>query len=79
MSGQKIRKLQQNKKEEGAERKRNRSNFAGVKRVNVKLRDDSSSVSGSINSRGSIKSKGLGGGGVDKKSDISGYGSDRLS
>ena len=68
----------QNKKEEGGERsKRNRSNMAAIKRVHVKLRDDSSN-SGSINSRLSLKSKGVGLD-KDKKSDTSGYGSDKFS
>lgn len=78
MSGQKIRKPPQNKKEEGGEKgKRNRSGMAAVKRVHVKLRDDSS-MSGSINSRQSLKSKGFGLD-KDKKSDTSGYGSDKFS
>ena len=81
MSGKKIRKLQEpnRKMELGGRAPRNRSNMAQVKRVHVKLRnDDSSSMSGSVKSRTSMKSKGLNQE-RDRKSDMSGYGSDKYS
>lgn len=51
INGQKIRKPSVKKDDEGEKQKRNRSGNVAVKRVQVKLRGDSSSNAGSIQSR----------------------------